>query len=93
MNDIYTVMTSCVVDDLVYFMAGSTSSYPPSDYFKRVYIYKSSDHANCTTSVSYTQDKFDNITAGHEYRIFPIPATNTRHIESNKSLNEISAKL
>jgi N-acetylneuraminic acid mutarotase len=86
----WTVMTSCVVDDLVYLMAGSISSYPFRDYFKRVYSYKPSDYSDYTTNVSYTQDKIENTPAGQEYRIFPIPAANTLHIESNKSLNEIS---
>lgn len=83
------LMSSSVVDDMVYLMAGSKITWPHNDYFKGVYTYKLSDYVTYTPYEPENPDVVEGIYSGSEYRIYPNPATNILHIESDNLLNEV----
>lgn len=83
------MMPTCVVDSLIYLMAGSKIAWPHDDNFKGVYTYKPSDYVTYTPYEPENPDVVEGIYTGSEYRIYPNPATNTLYIESGNSLNEV----
>jgi N-acetylneuraminic acid mutarotase len=85
----WTVMSSCVVDDEIFLMTGSKVSYPFGDDFREVYTYKINDSVPRTAYVPDIPANIENTGADLEYAIFPIPATNTLHIENDNSSNEL----
>jgi N-acetylneuraminic acid mutarotase len=89
----WAMMPICVVDSLIYLMAGSLIAWPHNDNFKGVYSYKPSDYI---TGIPYIPDNpvdIEKHNLRESYQIYPNPAINILYFEGNKSSKEISYKI
>jgi len=85
----WNVMSSCVVDSLIYLMAGSKVGWPLNDNFREVYTYRPDSNVPRTIYEPEVPDLTEGADVSEHIRIFPNPAINTLHIESENSPNEV----
>jgi N-acetylneuraminic acid mutarotase len=87
------VMSTCVVDSLIYLMAGSKVGWPLNDNFREVYTYRPDSNVPRTIYEPEVPDLAESVDVNQNIRIFPNPATNTLHIEGNNSDPVIFCKI
>lgn len=89
----WNVMSSCVVDSMIYLMAGSKVGWPLNDNFREVYTYRPDSNVPRTIYEPEVPDLAESADVSQHIRIFPNPATSTLHIKRNSSDAVISYKI
>jgi N-acetylneuraminic acid mutarotase len=89
----WAMMPTCVVDSMIYLMAGSKVAWPHNDNFKGVYTYKPSDYITGTPYIPDNPVDIEKHNLTESYQIYPNPAINILHFEGNTSSKEISYKI